>query len=154
METDHKNIDPRPVETKRLMKLDANQWNPTLMPTNPRIVHWSHTLGPLLLLLLKSLLKRPREFGSFDHELPVLAWCPTINAVFPFMRTWCEEMCFTAHGWVGRVWFRNNVTAHCDPRKSVQFSFAASFFFLVFPLVLRLSINKVLELISGLPMAR
>ena len=152
METDHKNIDPRPVETKRLMKLDANQWNSTLMPTNLRTVRWSQTLGPLL----HAAFKIPSEKTQGVRVFQPWAACSCLvpYAIFPFMRTWCEEMCFSAHGWVGQVWFRNNVTAHCDPRKSVQFSFAASFFFLVLPLVLRLSINKVLELISGLPMAR
>ena len=51
-----------------------------------------------------------------------------------------------------QVWFHSNVTAHCDKVFSSVSLYPS--FFLVFPLVLRLSINKVLELISGLPMAR
>jgi len=38
-----------------------------------------------------SSLKSVREFGSFEHELPIpLVWHPAINAVLSFTATQCQ----------------------------------------------------------------
>ena len=43
-----------------------------------------------------ALLKPTGEFGSFEHELPILFF-RVMNATLSFTTTWCQWIDFTAH---------------------------------------------------------
>lgn len=68
--TEHKYIDPKTFETRRWMMLEASPW----CQTNPRIMHEliAHPAAPPSHDLQKPSLKAIREFGCFEHKLPVL----------------------------------------------------------------------------------
>ena len=75
---DHKHMDPRPVETKRLMILET-----TSVPTKPRTVHeLIASLRPLPHIAFKiPPLKVIGKLRSFEHDLLLLIWSPAINTL-------------------------------------------------------------------------
>ena len=92
---DHKNTDPRVVETQGLMMLKTSPW---CQPIQELCMSWSHTPETASLTLpLTPSPKATWELGSFERAQPVLlAWCPAINIALSSSTTQCQWIGFTA----------------------------------------------------------
>lgn len=76
------------------------------------------TWHPLPYLTFKNpSLKAIGEFRSFEHELPILAWHPGINAVLSFTTTWYQQIGFTVY-WASRSKFA--LVTIIAPASSIQ----------------------------------
>lgn len=96
---DHKHLDTRQIETRRLEILETSLW---CQPIWEMCMSWPHTCSPPPAAPHHSVFKKisPKAFRgveSFEHEpLFLLAQHQLINAALSFTTVWCQQIDFTA----------------------------------------------------------